>query len=176
MMCNLLCKSRKTIHEKSRFKALKTWIIYFFECNNLLRIQDGPFNPKYLHFDFWFDTPLEQGAVVKNLISLNLLIFYAYKYYRENITILCHREWCKLEKPCHLRAKDMRYITGKTWYKHVRMISYHVRNILMGNIKLIVHIIFFCLFMPLSFPNKTGFPNVSLYYDFKIFIHISSRT
>ena len=41
--------------------------------------------------------------------------------YRENITILCPREWCKLEKPCHLRAKDMRYITGKTWYKHVRM-------------------------------------------------------
>ena len=64
MMCNLLCKSRKTIHEKSRFKALKTWIIYFFECNNLLRIQDGPFNPKYLHFDFWFDTPLEQCAGV----------------------------------------------------------------------------------------------------------------
>ena len=64
MMCNLLCKSRKTIHEKSRFKALKTWIIYFFECNNLLRIQDGPFNPKYLHFDFWFDTPLEQCGVV----------------------------------------------------------------------------------------------------------------
>ena len=63
MMCNLLCKLRKTIHEKSRFKALKTWIIYFFECNNLLRIQDGPFNPKYLHFDFWFDTPLEQCAL-----------------------------------------------------------------------------------------------------------------
>ena len=63
MMCNLLCKSRKTIHEKSRFKALKTWIIYFFECNNLLRIQNRPFNPKYLHFDFWFDTPLEQCAL-----------------------------------------------------------------------------------------------------------------
>ena len=66
MMCNLLCKSRKTIHEKSRFKALKTWIIYFFECDNLLRIQDGPFNPKYFHFDFWFDTPLEQCALGVN--------------------------------------------------------------------------------------------------------------
>ena len=72
MMCNLLCKSRKTIHEKSRFKALKTWIIHFFECNNLLRIQDGPFNPKYLHFDFWFDTPLEQCALWNTLGTLRL--------------------------------------------------------------------------------------------------------
>ena len=38
-------------------------MIYFFECNNLLRIQEGPFNSKYLHFDFWFDTPLEQCAM-----------------------------------------------------------------------------------------------------------------
>ena len=49
---------------------------------------------------------------------------------RENWTILCPRGWCKLEQLCLLRAKDMRYITGKTWYKHVRRISYHVRNIL----------------------------------------------
>ena len=70
MMCNLLCKLRKTIHEKSRFKALKTWIIYFFECNNLLRIQDGPFNPKYLHFDFWLD--LEQCALVPKWLSVKV--------------------------------------------------------------------------------------------------------
>ena len=65
IICNLLCKSWKIIHEKSRFKASKTWIIYFFECNGLFRVQNIPFNPKNLHIDFWFDTPLEQCAVVK---------------------------------------------------------------------------------------------------------------
>ena len=63
IICNLLCKSWKIIHEKSRFKASKTWIIYFFECNGLFRVQNIPFNPKNLHIDFWFDTPLEQCAL-----------------------------------------------------------------------------------------------------------------
>ena len=68
----------------------------------------------------------------KGILEVRTKVFFILRRYinRENWTILCPRGWCKLEQPCRLRAKDMRYITGKTWYKHVRRISYHVRNIL----------------------------------------------
>ena len=70
MICNLLCKSEKTIVEKSRFKALKTCIFNFFGCTNLLRIQNRPFWPK--QFALWFLIWHPLGAVCPVISRVSL--------------------------------------------------------------------------------------------------------